>query len=43
MNTQPTETQLQQVVRMLSRRRKLILAMGVLGGVLATLVGRVPV
>ena len=40
MSMQPTETQLQLVVRMLSRRRKLILAMGVLGGVLAAAVGQ---
>ena len=41
MSMQPTETQLHQVVRMLSRRRKLILAMGVLGSVLAGTVGAI--
>jgi succinoglycan biosynthesis transport protein ExoP len=41
MSMQATEIQLHQVVRMLSRRRKLILAMGVLGGVLAGAVGSI--
>ncbi len=41
MSMQPTETQLHQVVRMLSRRRKLILATGVLGAVLAGTVGAI--